>query len=96
MVPLIVERKWTEIKYHVQDNAEVELKYVKMNCNTNQFPALPFCGPHSKPHGSRGMVKHYHFRFDPKLGMGECAIHSIPCVCVACTSMRYKPWISGI
>ena len=39
-----MERKWTEIKYHVQDNAWVELKDAKMYCNTNQFPALPLCG----------------------------------------------------
>ena len=64
-----MERKWTEINYHVQDNAAVELKDVKMNCNSNQCPELSFCGPHSKPHGARGLRKHYHFRFDPKLGM---------------------------
>ena len=45
-----MERKWIERNYHVQDNASVELKDVKMYCNTNQFPALPFCGPHSKTH----------------------------------------------
>ena len=39
-----MEIKWTEIKYHVQENASVELKDVKMYCNTNQFPELPFCG----------------------------------------------------
>ena len=33
---IIMERKWTERKYHVQDNAVVELKDVKMYCNTNQ------------------------------------------------------------
>ena len=32
----------------------------------------------------------------PKLGMGKCAIHRIPCACVPCTSMLEKPWISGI
>ena len=32
------EIKWTERKYHVQDNADVELKYVKMYCDTDQFP----------------------------------------------------------
>ena len=67
-----------------------------MYCNKNQFPALPFCDPHSKPHGARGLSKHYHFRFDPKLGMGVCAISRIPCACVACTSIPHKPWISGI
>ena len=30
-----MERKCTERKYHVQDNAAVELKYVKIYCNTN-------------------------------------------------------------
>ena len=58
-----MEIKRTERKYHIQDNADVELKDVKMNCNTNQFPELPFCGPHYKPNGARGMSKHYHLRF---------------------------------
>ena len=55
---IFMEIKWTERKYHVQDNAAVELKDVKMYCNTNQFPELPFCGPHSKPHGAREPSKH--------------------------------------
>ena len=91
-----MERKWTERKYHIQDNASVELKDVKMYCNTDQLPALPFCGPHSKPHVARELGKHYHFRFDPKLGMGKCVIRRIPCACVACTSILDKPWIYGI
>ena len=37
-----MERKLTERKYHVHENASVDLKDVKMYCNTNQFPALPF------------------------------------------------------
>ena len=61
-----MERKWTEGKCHVYDNAAVELKDVKIYCNTNQFPALPFCGPHSKPHGARWMSKPYHLRFIQK------------------------------
>ena len=63
-----INRKWTEKKYHIQDNADVELKYVKIYCNTNQFSALPFCVPHSKTHGARGLSKHYNLRFDPKIG----------------------------
>ena len=55
-----MNRRWIEIKYHGQDNAEVELTDVKIYCNTNQFPTLHFCGPHSKPHGARGLGKHYH------------------------------------
>ena len=71
-------------------------KDVKMYCGTNQFPALPFCGPHPKPHGARGFSKHYHLRFDPKLVHGICAILRISCAFVGCTSILYKPWISGI
>ena len=82
MVPLVkennniqfVERKGTDIQYHVQDNAAVELKYVKMYCKKNQFQELSFSGPHSKPNGARELSKHYHLSFDPKLGMVVCAI----------------------
>ena len=48
--------KWTDREYHVQDNDDVPHKYVKNYCDTNQFPTLPFCGSHPKPHGARGWV----------------------------------------
>ena len=86
-----MERKWTERNYHVQDNTAVELNDVKMYCNKNQFPELLFSCSRYKPHRARGLSKHYHFRFDPKIGMGLCAISRIPCACVACTSMLDKP-----
>ena len=91
-----MERKWTERKYHVQDNTAVELKDVRMYCNTHKSPELLFSSPHSKPHGARGLSKHYHLRFDQKLGTGVCAIIRTPCACVACTSMLDKHWIYGI
>ena len=91
-----MERKLTERKYYVQDNAAVELKDVKMYCNTNQLLALPFCGPYSKPHVVRGLSKHFHLCFDPKLGMILCTIRCIPCAGVACTPMLDKPWIYSI
>ena len=67
-----------------------------MYCDTNQLPTIPFCGSHPKPYGERGLGKYYHLRFDQNLGHGICEICDIPCACVACTSMLYKPWISGI
>ena len=91
-----MEIKWTDREYNVQDNADVEHQDVKNYCNTSQLPELPFCVPHSKPHGSKGLSNNYYLRFDPKLGIGICAIRHIPCACVACASMLYKPWISGI
>ena len=49
-----MEIKWIERKYHIQDNAAVELKDMKMYCNTNQFSELSFSGPHSKRYGAEG------------------------------------------
>ena len=91
-----MERKWKDRQYHVQDNASVSHQYVRGYCNKNLFPALPFCGLHSKPHGARGLSKHYHLCFDPKIGNGVCKTLCIPCACVACTSMLDRPRISGI
>ena len=78
------EGKLTDRQYHVQDNSDVSHKYVKIYCNTNQFPALPFCGPNYKPYGPRGLSKHYHLVFNTKQGNGVCVILRIPCVCGAC------------
>ena len=80
-------------EYHVKNNADVAHKDVKMYCNTKKFPELLFCGPHTKSHGARGLGKHYHLHFDPKLGNGVFAIRRIPYACVACMSMLEKPWI---
>ena len=67
-----------------------------MYCNKNQFPELSFSGSHSKSHDTKGMSKHHHLCFDPKLGMRICTICCIPCACVTYTSMLDKSWISGI
>ena len=91
-----MERKWTDIQYNVQDNADVAHKNVIMFCNTNQISALTFCGPSFKPHGASRLSKHYNLCFDPKLDNDVCAIFRIPCNYVSCTSMLDKPWISGI
>ena len=79
-----MKRKWTERQYHVQDNSDVAHQYVRMYYNKNKLPALPFCGPNSKTHGTRGLIKHYYLRFDTKIGNGVCEIFCIPCACVAC------------
>ena len=43
--------KWTYRQYHVQDNADISHKDVKMYCDTNKFPTLSFCASHPKTHG---------------------------------------------
>ena len=66
-----------------------------MNCDTNQFPTLQFCGTHPHPHCARGLIKHDHLRFGPKLVHGICTIRHIPYACVAFTKILYKHCISG-
>ena len=90
------KRKWTDREHHVQDNADVAQKDMKMYCDTNRSPPLPFFGSNPKPHVARGLSNYYHLLFDPKLGHGICEIRRIPRNCVACKSMLEKPWISGI
>ena len=89
-------RNWTDREYHFQDNSDVAHKDVKVYCDTNQFPSLPFFGSHPNPHGARGLSKNYHITFNPKLGRGICAIRRIPCAYVGYTSMLDKTCISGI
>ena len=93
---LLMERKWTDRQYDVQDKSDISHKYVRMYCNTNHLSALPFCGTNSRPHGAKGLSKNYHLRFGIKLGNGVCSIFRITCACVACKSMIDKPWISVI
>ena len=60
---------------------------MKIYCDTKQLPELPFCGPHPKPHGTRGLSKNYHLCFDTKRVHGICEICRILCFHVGCTSM---------
>ena len=73
------------------DSAFVVHKDMKMYFNIKKFPTLTFCGPHYKHHVKRGLSKHYHLIFDPKLGNGACAICRISCAYFSCTSMLDKP-----
>ena len=76
------KRKWTDHEYHVLYIKYGPYSSVKISCATTHFPPLPSCGPHAKPHGMRGLSKHYHFQIDPKLGHGKCKIRLIPCACI--------------
>ena len=59
------------------------------------FRTFLFCGPHTKPHGVKGLSKNYNMIFDPQLGHSIFAIRLIPCVCVEFTSTLEKPGIPG-
>ena len=67
-----------------------------MYCNTKQLPSFPISGPYSKLHVARGLSNNSNFCFYHKLVNGVCAIHRIPCACVAFKSILDKTLISGI
>ena len=89
------KQKWTEREYNIWEDADVVHKNIKIFFNTSQFPSLRFCGPHTKPHGVRGLSKYYHIIFDTKLGQDTCEISQIPCVCVKYTPMLDKHWVTS-
>ena len=43
--------------------------------------------------GTNIIISHYHYRVDPKLSKGVCAIIRIPCECKACVSQLDKYWL---
>ena len=54
------KKEWKEREYHVHEYSDDVQNFVKMCFSTNQFSSLSFCGPHTNPHGVRGLSKHYH------------------------------------
>ena len=79
----------------MQHNKYVKNQDVKMYSATKYFPELDFLGTHNKPHGVRGLCKHYHIRFYTKLGHVTCAIRLITFFCTFSTSIMYQPWDTG-
>ena len=62
----------------------------------NPVSCIDIFGQYVKPNRVAGFSKHYHLRFDPKLGHVKCKIIRIPCSCVACTNTLNKPWVPGL
>ena len=48
------------------------------------------------PYGSKGVLRHYHYRSHLKLGQGAVSVRRIPCGCQACTTQLSLPWNSKI
>ena len=71
--------------YNVQRNSDVDHRGMKMICNNKLFPSLNVINGKIFPYASKGILRHYHNRSDPKLGLGIVAIRIIPCSFHACT-----------
>ena len=67
-----------------------------MTWNDTLFPTLPIPVRKSAIRGSTGVMTHYNYRFDPKLGEGKCAIQRITCACTFCIGQLNKAWIPKI
>ena len=78
----VSKQKCTDSYYRFQESKDVPHISVKMSCAKTQFPALWLYGPHAKPHGVIGLIKHFHLQLDPKLIHGKCAIQKITCSCI--------------
>ena len=80
----------------MQNDEDVENKYVKFYCATTQYSESQFCGPHNRPHGVRRLIHQYHMSFYPKLGHWTCSICIITCAYTQCKPTIYKLWTPGM
>ena len=69
--------------YNVQRKSDVYHRRMKMRWNNKLFPSLNFINGKKLPYSSKGILRHYHYRSDPKLSTGIVAIRRIPCSCHA-------------
>ena len=67
-----------------------------MILNNKRFPSLNVIKRKILPYGSKGILRHYHYCSDPKLGPGMVAIIRIPCSFHACKTISYISWDSII
>ena len=69
--------------YNVQRNNNVKHRGMKMRRNNKLFPSLNAISGKPAPYGIKGVIIHYHYRLDPKLGPVIVSIIIIPCSCHA-------------
>ena len=46
--------------------------------------------------GRNTIIFHYHYRVDPELGNGVCAIRRMTCACSSCIDQLDKYWLPTI
>ena len=63
--------------YNVQSNKDVKHRGTKMRWNNKLFPSLNVINGKPTPYRRKGIIRHYHYRSDPKLGPGIVSIRGI-------------------
>ena len=66
--------------YSVQRNNNVNHRGMKMLCNKKLFPSLNVINGKPYTYGRKGIIRYYHYRYDPKLDSGIVVIRRITLV----------------
>ena len=77
------KKKESQLKYqpHIyndQRKSDINHKGMTMRCNNTLFPSSNVIDGKTSSHGNKGILRHYHYRSDPKLGPGIVKIRIIP------------------
>ena len=86
------EGKYQRAKYFIQKEEDVKFNHINVAWDNTVFSKLPFVDASAVIRGRQGIMTHYNYRVDPKLGFGKCAVRRIPCMCSACIAQLDLPW----
>ena len=84
--------KYQPRTYNVQRNSDVDNRGMKMKWNNKLFSSLNIINGKTFPYSSKGILRHYHYWSDPKLGLIIFSIRMIPCSFHACTAILSLFW----
>ena len=65
-----------------------------MTWTKSTFPKLNIANERNKVYKHGTVLSHYHYSFDPRIGLAKCAMRRIPCLCIHCLDTLDKQWIS--
>ena len=82
--------------YNVQRKSVVDHRGMKMIWNNKLFPSLNAINGKTLQYATKGILRHYHYQSDKKLGPGIVEIIIIPCSCHDCTTILSIYWYSKI
>ena len=68
-------------------------KNINMNRYYWNFPRHPIASVKFKMIGINTILCNFHYRVDPELDVGVCAIHWITCACPVCVAQIVKYWL---
>ena len=94
MQKILLKFKYQSLIYNVQRNSDVNHRGMKMIWNNKIFPSLNVINGKTLPYAIKGILRHYHYRSDTKLGPGIFVIRRIPCSFHDCTNILSLYWDS--